>query len=328
MARGHRSEIGWLGERAVDEAAVVGSGGRLVPWIPLVDAHGIDRAYTWDGVGQPTFVQVKTSATTDSEGRYHWSVRVDAVPTHRHFALVLTIVDRKSGRCGDVFWCLDAKAIRRLGQRSYKAALGADVYQLDASPTHLDRLTPYRHTRNTLWKCFAPSVGLVSAARLKFPTLHVDQGGVYEFGLIEGVLSGNHKDLLIFRPAFDVHGRDLLIQRVGSCSALYLQIKGSARPRHYGLIRFDVARSTFVPADDFWLALLWWDRREGGLVSECWLIPSREVHRRTARQRDARHLEISTHADPARDRWAEYRSPVKDVATVVRAAVAELRLAA
>jgi hypothetical protein len=324
----HRSEIGWLGEQAVDQANVAGSGGRLVPWIPLIDAHGIDRAYSWEGVGMPTFVQVKTSAAPDREGRHHWLVRADAIPAYSRFALVLSIFDRASGRSADVYWCLDARAIRRLGQRSYNSALRADVYQLDASPTHMDRLAPYRHTRSTLWRCFAASLELASHGPLTFPTLHVDQGGVFEFAVIERLLAANHKDLLIFRPAFDVHGRDLLVQLIRSGGALYLQIKGSAIVGTHGLIRFDIARSTFVAADDFWLALLLWNRREDALSPECWLIPSREVQRRAARQRARRYLEIYTHIDPDRDEWFSHRHPVKDIATVVRTALAELRLAA
>jgi hypothetical protein len=58
VARLERPEIGWLGELAVDQAVVIGSAGRLIPWIPLVDAHGVDRAYSWDGIGAPAFAQV------------------------------------------------------------------------------------------------------------------------------------------------------------------------------------------------------------------------------------------------------------------------------
>ena len=49
---------------------------RVVPWIPLVDAHGIDRAYSLDGIGKPAMVQIKTSGSLDEVGRYHWTVRV------------------------------------------------------------------------------------------------------------------------------------------------------------------------------------------------------------------------------------------------------------
>jgi hypothetical protein len=70
LARLGRAQIGWLGELAVDEANVVGSGGRLIPYIPLVDAHGVDRAYSWNGVEPPSFAQIKTSGFADDEGRH------------------------------------------------------------------------------------------------------------------------------------------------------------------------------------------------------------------------------------------------------------------
>jgi hypothetical protein len=70
LAKLERPEIGWLGELAVDQAVVIGSGGRLIPWIPLIDAHGVDRAYCWDGVEAPSFAQIKTSGFTDEEGRH------------------------------------------------------------------------------------------------------------------------------------------------------------------------------------------------------------------------------------------------------------------
>jgi hypothetical protein len=75
VARLQRSEIGWLGELAVDQAVVTGSGGRLIPWIPMVDAHGVDRAYSWEGVRAPAFAQVKTSGFADAEGLHRWELR-------------------------------------------------------------------------------------------------------------------------------------------------------------------------------------------------------------------------------------------------------------
>ena len=98
LAKLVRAEIGWLGELAVDEANVVESGGRLIPWIPLVDAHGVDRAYTWDGVDAPWFVQVKTSGFTDAEGRHRWDLRVGSFAASDRFAVVLALFDPTSNR--------------------------------------------------------------------------------------------------------------------------------------------------------------------------------------------------------------------------------------
>lgn len=328
MTRLGRAQIGWLGELATDEANVVGSGGRLIPWIPLVDAHGVDRAYSWDGVGAPNFVQVKTSGFADDEGRHRWDLRAGSFGAYPHFSVVLNIIDPRSGQLGDVVWRLDSTVVHRLARLEYDSALRTKVYRLDGSPTHDDRLAPYRHPRNQLWKEFAPRVGLGAAAVEKLPVLRIDQGGVYEFTMFTELLRGNHKDLLLFRPAFDIMGRDLLVQLVNSPFAFFVQIKGTAMCRAGDLIRFHVRRNTFVPADDFWLALYFWEERRRAPFPECWLVSSRELARRTAHQRDSTYLTVDARVDPSLDRWADCRYPIQDQADVFRAALRELRAAA
>ena len=328
MANLQRPEIGWLGELAVDQELVIGSGGRLIPWAPLVDAHGVDRAYTWDGVGAPSFAQIKTSGFADEEGRHRWELRVGSFAPYAQFSVVLALIDPKSNLVGDVFWRLDSTVVRRLARREYDGALRTEVYRLDASPTHDDRLAPYRHPRNGLWKEFAPAARLRIATTAQLPVLRIDQGGVYEFAMFTELLRGNHKDLLLFRPAFDIKGRDLLVQLVNSPRAMFVQIKGTAVHRGNDLIRFHVRRSTFVPADDFWLAFHYWEQRRSAFFPECWLVPSRELARRTAHQRDSGYLTVDARLDPSVDRWADFRYPIQDQADVLRAALHDLRAAA
>jgi hypothetical protein len=323
-----RAEIGWLGELAVDQAVVTGSGGRLIPWIPLVDAHGVDRAYSWDGVGAPAFAQVKTSGFADAEGRHRWELRVGSFAPYAEFSLVLALIDPKSNQVGDVFWRLDSGVVRRLARREYDGALRTEVYRLDASPTHKDRLAPYRCTRNDLWKGFAPAAGLRPSTARQLPVLRIDQGGVYEFAMIAELMRGNHKDLLLFRPAFDIKGRDLLVQLVNSPYAIYLQIKGTAVQRGTDSVRFHIRRNTFVPADDSWLAFHFWDHRRAAEFPECWMVPSRELARRTAHQRDAGYLTLDARLDPSVDRWGEFRVPIHDQSDVLRGALHGLRAAA
>jgi hypothetical protein len=328
LARLERPEIGWLGELAVDQAVVIGSGGRLIPWIPLIDAHGVDRAYCWDGVEAPSFAQIKTSGFADEEGRHRWDLRVGSFAPYAQFSVVLALIDPKTSQMGDVFWRLDSTVVRRLARREYDAALRTEIYRLDASPTHDDRLAPYRCTRTTLWKGFAPAAEPRSAAVRQLPILRIDQGGVYEFAMFAEVLRGNHKDLLLFRPAFDIRGRDLLVQLVNSPYASFVQIKGTAVLRGKDLVRFHLRRNTFVPADDFWVALYFWETRRGALFPECWLVPSLELARRTAHQRDANYLTVDARLNPSLDRWADWRHPIQDQADVLRAALRELRAAA
>ena len=293
-----------------------------------MDAHGVDRAYTWDGIGVPWFVQVKISGFADAEGRHRWELRAGSFAAHERLAIVLGICDPDPPHIGDLFWRLDSRLIRKLARREYDAALRTDVYRLDASPTHEDRLAPYRLSRDELWKTFAPRGPLRAATSQALPVLRVDQGGMYEFDLIADLLRGNHKDLLLFRPAFDIKGRDLLVQLVGSPYAIFLQIKGTATRLGRDGIRFHIRRNTFVPADDFLVACEFWDRRRAARFEEGWLMPSIELARRTAHQRDAGYITIDAHLDPTRDQWAEFRHPIGDQAAVLRRALHQLRKAA
>jgi len=328
LAKLVRPEIGWLGELAVDQAVVIDSGGRLIPWIPLVDAHGVDRAYSWDGVGPPSFAQIKTSGFADEEGRHRWDLRLGSFAPYAQFSVVLALIDPNSSEIGNVFWRLDSNVVPHLARREYDAALRTDVYRLDASPTRDDRLAPYRCTRNTLWKGFAPAAGLRPAAIRQLPVLRIDQGGVYEFAMFTQLLRGNHKDLLLFRPAFDIKGRDLLVQLVNSPHAIFVQIKGTGVHRGDDLIRFHLRRNTFVPADDFWLAFHFWEQRRTDFFPECWLVPSLELALRTAHQRDETYLTVDARLDASVDRWADFRHPIQDQADVLRGALHRLRAAA
>ena len=313
MPRIPRPELGWLGEHLVDMDVVRGSGFRVVPWIPLVDAHGIDRAYSLDGIGKPAMVQIKTSGSLDEVGRYHWTVRVGSSRKLDGVSMVLGISEPSGWPTGDIYWCLDATAVRRLASKEYDRALRAEVYQLAAYPTREDKLSSYRVTRNDLWRRLIPGELLFQAAPLQFPALEIDQGGVYEFATITDIMVGNRKDLLIFRPAYDIHGRDLLIQLLGSPHAGYLQIKGTAVLRGDDQVRVRVRRSTFRAADDFWIAMRLWNRRLGAIHPEVWLVSSRELERRTAHQRDVHYHTLDAHLDPAKDRWADCRYPAHEL---------------
>src|SRR5438067_12575896 len=135
----------------MDQAVVTGSGGRLIPWIPMVDAHGVDRAYSWDGVGAPAFAQVKTSGFADAEGRHRWELRVGSFAPYAEFSIVLALIDPKSNQVGEVFWRLESSAVQRLARRAYGVSRRTEVYRLVAHPTHGGGLAPYSCIRNAVW---------------------------------------------------------------------------------------------------------------------------------------------------------------------------------
>ena len=140
--------------------------------------------------------------------------------------------------------------------------------------------------------------------------------------------AGEPQRSLLFRPAFDIRGRDLLVQLVNSPYASFVQIKGTAMLLGTDRIRFHLRRNTFVPADDFWCAFYFWDNRRAAFFPECWLIPSRELARRTAHQRDASYLTVDARLDASLDQWADCRHPIEDQADVLRGALHGLRAAA
>src|SRR5258708_32420986 len=113
-----------------------------------------------------------------------------------------------SGQIPNVVWRLDSTLVRRLARLEYDSARRTEVYRLDASPTHDDRLAPYRHPRDELWKEFAPRVELRAAATEKLPVLRIDQGGVYEFAMFTELLRGHHKGPLPLFSGVRHHGRD------------------------------------------------------------------------------------------------------------------------
>lgn len=320
-------ETGYLGELTVDRDILVGSGGRAVPWIPLVDAHGIDRAYSWTGIGPPAFAQIKTATELNAEGLYEWEMRADALHRHRRFSLVLVgLPPTPSDR--PAYWCLDGATVPRHASTEYDRRKRTEAYVIRASPVRPDQLAKYRCTADQLWRRLLPESPVSSPLPLGFPTLRVDQGGLYELATVTDLLAQNRKDLLVFRPAFDVHGRDLLVQLVGTQYAMYLQVKGTTVVRDHDRLQFLIRPQTFVAADDFCLLFRYWNRGRHEMFPEDWLMSSREVDRRTAHQRKLTSRIIEVHLDRERDLLADCRYPASEIADQLRGALRGLRRAA
>ena len=317
----HGAEAGYLGELTVDRAIA----GRVVPWIPVVDAHGIDRAYSWMGAGPPALVQIKTATVLGSEGYYEWTMRVDALHRHHRFFVVLVGLPPSPWR-EPTFWCLNGATLARLASQTYDRRKRTGLYVVRASPVRLDKFARYRVTADQLVARLFPDADL-SAPPLRLPILKVDKGGVYEFATITDVLTRNRKDLLALRPAFDMHGRDLLVHLVGTAYAIYLQVKGTERIQGRDRAQVLIRRATFQPADDFWLVVRLGSRRAGSVLPDSWLIPSWEVVRRTAHERERDFIMVKVSLDPSRDPFADCRHASDDIAQVLRGALAGRRAA-
>jgi hypothetical protein len=187
-------------------------------------------------------------------------------------------------------------------------------------------MSRFRTTLDALWERLGPFPRMPVEAPLlpEFPALHQEQGAFYELSQIVELLRGSQDDLLSFRPASDIAGRDLLIQQVDSPAAIFMQIKGTDRLAERDSIHCLVRRRTFVPAQDFWLGFYYFELPLGRFFPDCWLVPSLQFAGRTADQRDATVLTFETMLTEDRDRWREFRHPISEQAAVIRAALAKL----
>jgi hypothetical protein len=319
-----RGQVGWLAEQDLDRALLLGSRGRLQPYLPVVDSRRVDRVYAWDGIGQPWFVQVKGKGAARSDRRYEWALRAEHFTAYERLLVVLSIIDLATGRLRDPVWCVPADDLVRLASHGYPST-GA-ILEITASPTGRDAMSRFRTTLGGLWERLAPSPRMAPGAAepAEFPAMRREQGAFYELSQLAELLRGSKDDLLPFRPASDIAGRDLLIQLVDSFLALYLQIKGTGRLEGPNSIRHLVRRNTFVPAEDFWLCFYYFEVAPGRLFPDCWLVPSLEFARRTADQHNAAMLAFATTLTKENDRWREFRHPIGDQAAVIRAALKAL----
>jgi hypothetical protein len=319
-----RGQVGWLAEQDLDRALLLGSRGRLQPYLPVVDSRRVDRVYAWDGIGQPWFVQVKGKGAARPDGRYGWIVRAAHFTAYERMLVVPSIIDVTTGRLRDPVWCVPADDLVRLASHGYDPGRG-EYLEFLALPTGRDAMSRFRTTLANLWEELAPAPRLPAiAAPPEFPASRQEQGAFYELSQIVELLRGSEDDLLPFRPASDIAGRDLLIQYVDSFRALYLQLKGTARRHGPNSIQHMVHRHTFVPADDFWLGFYYFEPRPNRLFPDCWLVPSVEFARRTAAQRNATMITFATTLTVENDTWREFRHPIGDQSAVIRAALKAL----
>ncbi len=237
------------------------------------------------------------------------------------FAVALAIMDLGSGHLIDTAWIIPSTVLTRVAAHGTNPAVGGPVYELTASLTGHDQLAPFRSELSRVWTKLAPTEKLRSPRLVRLPALHEEQGAFYEYALITEQLRESRDDLLLFRSANDIAGRDLLLQLVDTAGTVFLQIKGTARLAERDSVHMLVRRRTFVPQTNFWLAFYYYDRVRDALFDDCWLVPSKDFARRTADQRDATTLSFETQLTRAHDRWAEFRHPIRAQGEVLRRAL-------
>ncbi len=320
-----REQIGWLAEHDLDRAVLVESRGRLQPFIPLFDTRRVDRVYAWEGIAEAWFIQAKAAGYTRRDGRYSWMLPAQHFTPYERFSAILSAVDLGSGRLRDPVWLVPSLDLPSLAAHAHDAAAGGPVYEVTASPIGHDKLSPFRTTLDDLWRKLAPAAGLALPVPERFPSLHQEQGAFYEFSQVAETLRESQDDILLFRPASDVAGRDLLVQLVDSPLILFLQIKGTSRLAERDSIHMLVRRRSFFPSADFWLAFYYYQVARGSFFEDCWLVPSLDFAGLTKEQHDATTLSFEARLDPAHDRWRDFRHPFTAQGSVLRQALRQLR---
>ena len=313
---------GWLGEHEVDRELVLGSRWRLLPYLPLFDTRHVDRAYAWDGIGRPQFVQVKTAFGPRSDGIFGWRIYAETFQAYRNFSVVLSGADRDTGRVL-WSWCIDSRLVGRLGKLAFIVKSGRHEYLLRASISKQDHLARYRYRPEDLWRHFAPAPTQTMAPG--FPRMAPDEGAYFEYAFVANFLAQGKDQLQCYQPAVDVAGRDMLVQLANTWRAIYVQIKGIAKVQSRRILVARVNRASFTAADDFWLAFYYYDRSRPGMFEDCWLVPSRDFVDMTASHTSPEVMTFSANLDPERDRWRAFRHPIGQQARVLRAALAGLR---
>jgi len=76
-------QLGGLAEQDLDRVILLGSRGRLHPYVPMFDTRKVDRAYVYDGIDLVCFVQAKARTGPDRDGRFRWQIRSDHFKPYR-----------------------------------------------------------------------------------------------------------------------------------------------------------------------------------------------------------------------------------------------------
>lgn len=319
-----RAERAFMAVNEVDRILLTGSGGRLHPFLPLDPFHGVHRAYAWQGVGRPHFVQINVSSTRHQDGRYQWTWPVRQIHPYQGLTILATIGDPNTGLLEDPVWVYPAAVLKRLAYLS-RTRSERPEYWIEASPTGHDRFAGHRTSLSDLWRTFIPSRSFPAELSAAAPESTRDQGTTYEQLVAADWIRQSGGGLALYRPAMDIAGRDILVQLVDTWRALSMQIKGTTMIVRGTRIQCLVKRWTFIPSPDFWLAFYFFDLMTGAFWKYCWLVPSIEFARLTANQHFAKSLSFQVTLEGEDNEWREFRHEIRDQAAVLRKALLALK---
>jgi len=317
-----RAQRAFLAVNEIDRIVLTGSGGNLQPFIPLDPFHGVHRAYAWQGVGPPHFVQVNATAAQHSYGRGDWVWPASQIHPYDGLTIMAAMVDPVTGQVQDPAWTFPARTFKRIAYLS-RGPRGPQ-YWIIASPTGHDRFARNRVPLQELWKSVAPTPPEAEPQLGPTSESTRDQGTTYEQMVAADLIRQSQGRLALYRPGMDIAGRDLLVQLVDSWRTISLQIKGTTMIVRGTRIQCLVKRWTFIPSEDFWLAFYFFDATKGAFWKYCWLVPSIDFAALTADQHFPRSVSFQVTLEGEDNRWRPYRHPIEEQGHVLRKALLAL----
>jgi hypothetical protein len=315
-----RARRAYLAVHEIDRVILTYSDGRLQPLVPLDPFHGVHRAYAWDGVGQPQFVQVNATAVPNREGRYEWVWPAAQTHFYERLHIIATIADPTTGGLLDPAWVYPARSFRRIAYLSQPPGQPPQ-YWVIASPDQHDRFSRYRMALSDVWRVLQPQTAEAGGLTQPRGWSTRDQGTVYEQLVAAELIRQSGGALALYRPGMDIAGRDLLVQLVGTRRAIWLQIKGASSLANGTGFACLVKRWTFIPSEDFWLAFYFFDLGPGRFWKYCWLVPSLEFAALTADQHYSTSIKFTVTLDGEDNRWFKFRRSIENQAAVLRQAL-------
>jgi len=137
------SQRGTIAEYFVATALMAASGGRLSPFVPLVDDHGVDLLVLDKETGRSVAVQVKSwvGGEASRSQTVQFDVRKATYRESREVALLALILDPSNLEM-EASWLIPMSDVPDVSTEQ------AEKYALrpSRSPESRDRYVPYRHT--------------------------------------------------------------------------------------------------------------------------------------------------------------------------------------
>jgi hypothetical protein len=282
----------------------------------------VDRAVSAAG-GPPLYLQIKGHQHPRRGQRLSFSIPLSGAGTYPRWVIALV-----SGSPAGLVtsYLVPGADLLRLSARGHLVD-GRPCLRLTLSPTS-PTWAPYHSDLAALGERLlslaGPGPGLAPEAVAALEELaerQQEEGGYFEASVIASLLGGSDR-LVLYRPAVDFSGRDLLVQEAGSSSYLYLQIKGTQRldvPHH---AHFQVRRRTFV--EDPRLQFVFAYRDPNGRLGPIWLVDAPELAERSA-SGDRDHISFEPRVEGPDPRWGHRRLAPEGLASELLRRLAALR---